>query len=209
MDNLKRIAVFFFHPRFEDSRVNKRLIAAITGLPGIALRDMYELYPDFNIDVKAEQQALIDCDVAVIQHPFFWYSAPPLAKQWLDLVLEYGWAYGKGGDKLRGKWALTALSSGGTFDVYREGGRNRFTYRELLSPFDQSFYLCGMHYLPPFIVPGASKISEADLEAHARKYVEVLKLLQRPELGLETLTRFEYFNQIDTASWPVTSYKTH
>ncbi|MFC4874411.1 NAD(P)H-dependent oxidoreductase [Negadavirga shengliensis] len=45
------------------------------------------------IDVKAEQQDLLNADLVIMQHPFFWHAAPPLVKQWIDLVLAHGWAY--------------------------------------------------------------------------------------------------------------------
>ncbi len=67
-------------------------------------------------------------------HPIYWYSCPPLLKQWIDLVLEVGWAYGKGGEQLRGKWILNAVSSGGSREVYQEEGRNRYTLRQFLAP---------------------------------------------------------------------------
>ena len=57
---------------------------------------MYEKYPDFNIDVDYEKKLLEKNQIIIWQHPFYWYSAPPLLKQWIDLVLEFGWAYGPG-----------------------------------------------------------------------------------------------------------------
>lgn len=158
-------------------------------------RDMYELYPDLNINVRTEQQLLLEHDLIIWQHPFYWYSCPPLMKQWIDLVLEFGWAYGPGGDKLTGKWIMNALTSGGGFDAYQKEGRNRFTYRELLSPFDQTAVLCKMIYLPPFIVPAAPRLSALELEAYASRYAETIRTLQDPGISLEEIAGLSFLNE--------------
>ena len=193
---LHNILVLFFHPRYEESRANRMLASVARSIPELTFRDMYELYPDFNIDGSAEKECLLRHDIIVLQHPFFWYNCPPLMKQWIDLVLEYGWAYGKGGDKLSGKWVLQAITSAGTFEVYRPEGRNRFTYRTLLSPFDQTMHLCQMLYLPPFIVPGAPRLSREQLGTYAEQYRRILAGLQQERWTTEQLGTAEYFNQM-------------
>src|SRR5215212_5654509 len=101
------------HPVLERSQVNRRLLELVKGLPGITVHDLYEVYPTLRINVAKEQALCERHDAIVFQHPFYWYSAPALVKEWQDLVLEYGWAYGKGGDKLKGKLTLNAISTGG------------------------------------------------------------------------------------------------
>ncbi|MFC4871669.1 NAD(P)H-dependent oxidoreductase [Negadavirga shengliensis] len=124
---MKKILVLMFHPRLETSKVNKFLLNAMLEQQHVIVKNMYEIYPDFNIDVKAEQQDLLNADLMIMQHPFFWYAAPPLVKQWIDLVLEHGWAYGTGGDKLKGKKIMHIISSGGGFEIYRSEGKNLLT----------------------------------------------------------------------------------
>src|SRR5688572_21430172 len=99
----RKVLILFAHPRFEHSEVNKVLIRSIESEPEITVHDLYEEYPDFNIDIQKEKELLRDHDIVIWHHPLYWYSAPPLLKQWIDLVLEYGWAYGPGGDALSGK----------------------------------------------------------------------------------------------------------
>ena len=72
-------------------------------------------------------------DVIVFQHPLFWYSSPSIIKEWEDLVLEYGFAYGAAGTRLRGKLCLTAITTGGPPEAYDRLGYNFFTIRELLA----------------------------------------------------------------------------
>jgi glutathione-regulated potassium-efflux system ancillary protein KefG len=156
---MRRILVLFAHPVLERSRVNVRLMEGVRELAGVTVHDLYERYPTFAVDVAREKALLVEHDAVVLQHPFYWYSAPALVKEWLDLVLEHGWAYGKGGHALKGKLMFNAVTTGGGDDAYRREGYNRFTMRELLAPFDQTAYLCGMTYLAPFVVHGALRLA--------------------------------------------------
>jgi len=208
MNQPRRILVLFFHPRFENSRANRSILRQLQSGLQVTVRDMYELYPDFDIDVKQEQAQLLAHDVILWMHPFYWYSCPPLMKQWIDLVLEHGWAYGPGGNHLAGKWMTNVLTAGGDFDAYRKQGRNRFTFRELLSPFEQTVHLCQMHYLPPFVVPAAPRRSSEELDQYAAQLVQMIETLQQPQLPLDAFTPFDYFNDINTAAWSEQYFKT-
>lgn len=164
------VLVLFAHPAFQRSRVNRALVAAARATEGVTVHDLYETYPDFLIDVKAEQGLLESHDAVVFQHPFFWYSSPSLVKEWLDLVLEYRWAYGEGGTALHGKILAHAISAGGPEDAYRRGGSNHFSVRELLAPFEQTARLCGMAYAEAFTVHAAHHLDSSDLAAAALRY---------------------------------------
>src|SRR5688500_7854547 len=124
---MSKILVLFAHPALEKSRLHARMVRHLRRIPGITFHDLYEAYPDFDIDVPKEQQLLLEHDLIIWQHPFYWYSAPAIIKQWLDLVLEHGWAYGSGGIALQGKRVLNAITCGGPREVYRREGRNRFS----------------------------------------------------------------------------------
>ncbi|HET9159794.1 MAG TPA: NAD(P)H-dependent oxidoreductase [Caulobacteraceae bacterium] len=167
--------VIFAHPVLERARVAPGLLAAAEGIDGIEIRDLYELYPDFTIDVEAEQAALTRHQRIVLQFPFFWYSAPALLKEWLDLVLTHGWAYGEAGLALKGKVMACAISTGGGRTAYQTKGHNRFTIAEFLRPFDQTAHLCNMRWGKPFVVHGAAVLTEADLKREAERYADYLK----------------------------------
>lgn len=170
----------------ERSRVNRRLLDAVRALDGVTVRDLYELYPTLDIDVKAEQDALLAHDVVVFQHPFYWYSCPAILKEWQDLVLEHGWAYGKQGTQLRGKITLNAISTGGPETAYRQGGYNRFTVRELLAPWDQTAHLCGMRFLAPFAVHGSLRVvGDEDVAGHRSRYVQLIEALRDERIDLD------------------------
>ena len=151
---MSKVLILFAHPAFQKSRAQKHLVAATRSLDEVTFHDLYEAYPDFNIDVPHAQHLLRDHDLIVLQHPFYWYSCPTLLKEWLDLVLEYGFAYGHQGTALEGKKVLTVITTGGSQDAYRSDGYNRFTIRQFLAPFEQTAVLCGMRYLPPYVVHG-------------------------------------------------------
>ncbi len=205
---VKKVLILFFHPRFEDSHANKALVKAVQKMESVTFRDVYEYYPDFNIDIKTEQELLLAHDIIIWQHPFYWYSCPPLMKQWLDLVLEYGWAYGKNGDKLKGKAFLNAITSAGNFEIYQRGGKNQFTYRELLQPFEQTVNLCLANYLPPFIVPSSLRISDAELSDFSAFYTLIIEGLQNGGLSAEELMQHQYFNDLNPKEWKALFYKT-
>lgn len=160
---MKKILWLFFHPLFEESKANKILLQNSTIENEVTFCDMYECYPDFNIDVQKEQSLLLSHDIVVFQHPFYWYSCPPLMKQWIDLVLEYGWAYGVNGNQLEGKYFFQVITSGGGEEAYQALGHNKYSYRTFLRPFEQTARLCKMTYLPPFIVSKATKRTDEEL----------------------------------------------
>lgn len=191
----RRILVLFAHPVLERSRVNRRLMEAVRGLEGVRVHDLYEAYPTLAIDVRREQQLLLEHDVVVFQHPFYWYSTPAILKEWQDLVLEHGWAYGATGKTLVGKITFNALTAGGPATAYRREGYNRFTLRELLSPYDQTAHLCGMRYLAPFAVHGTLRLqTDEDVAPHGREYRRLLEALRDGRLDLERATRVERLN---------------
>lgn len=169
-----KVLVLFAHPRLSASVVQRALLGAIAGLDGVSLRDLYALYPDFAIDVAAEKDALLAHDLIVLQHPFYWYSCPAIVKEWLDLVLESGWAYGPGGTRLAGKFMLTAISTGGAGEVYGPDSRNRYDVGALLAPFNQTAHLCGMAYLEPFIIFAGRRLETSRLSAEAERYRDLI-----------------------------------
>ena len=104
--------VILAHPDFSRSIANKAVITRLqhSGLP-LEVRDLAALYPDYRIDPTAEQQALLRHHTVVFQYPLYWYNVPAILKQYFDCVLTYGFAYGTGGDQLRGKTSSPASRS--------------------------------------------------------------------------------------------------
>lgn len=193
---MKKILILFAHPAFVKSRINARLIEAVQNLEGITVNNLYENYPDFYIDVVKEQQLLLMHDIIVWQHPFYWYSSPALLKEWFDLVLQHGFAYGIKGTALEGKSVFSVISTGGKKEVYSEKGRNHFTINQFLIPFKQSANLCLMEYLPPFVIYGSHTISSDEIEKVTEKYIQVLTGLRDEKITGTQLNKLEYLNDI-------------
>jgi glutathione-regulated potassium-efflux system ancillary protein KefG len=193
---MNKILIEFAHPAIQKSRINRQLIDMVKNLDNVTVNDLYENYPDFFIDVKKEQQLLLNHDIIIWHHPFYWYSAPALLIEWMDLVLEHGWAYGEYGRILEGKSVLSVISTGGRRDVYSKEGRNHYTMNEFLIPFKQSANLCRMQYLPPFIVHGAHTIKNSEIEAYAVQYKKVLNILGRGEFDKIKMNEVAYFNDL-------------
>jgi glutathione-regulated potassium-efflux system ancillary protein KefG len=196
-----RVLILFAHPAPHKSRINRRLIASVRGLDNVTINDLYEEYPTFDINVRREQELLLAHDIIVFQHPFYWYSSPAILKEWEDLVLEYGFAYGAGGTKLQGKLFLTAITTGGPREAYRRAGFNFFTIRELLAPFEQSAKFCGMRYLPPFVIHGARQFKdESEIIAQVQAYRYVIERLRDGIFDLDEIEKFERMNEVLSAS---------
>jgi len=166
----KKVLVLFAHPNARGSRAGRVMKEAVETLPGVTLRDLYGVYPDFLIDVKKEQALLEEHDLIVFQHPFYWYASPPLLKLWLDEVLTHGWAYGDGGTRLHGKTLWSVLTTGGPSESYSNEGYNRFPMETFLAPFDQTANLCGMAYPKPHIVHGVFRLDDVELAGAAEIY---------------------------------------
>jgi glutathione-regulated potassium-efflux system ancillary protein KefG len=192
---MARVLILFAHPALEKSRVHRRLIRALPALPQLTFHDLYEEYPDFDIDVAREQELLLAHDLIVFQFPFFWYSTPPLIKQWEDLVLEHGWAYGSTGTALQGKRVLCVMTTGGGAAAYQHEGYNRRTIGEFLAPLEQTAQLCRMTFLPPYLIQGTHRLEPADIEAVAARYTQLIQWLHDDQIDWDVASRYPTLNE--------------
>jgi len=170
-----RILVLYAHPAPHRSRINRHLAEAARALDGVLLHDLYETYPDFFIDVAREQALAEQAAMLVFLHPLRWYSMPSLLKEWVDAVLQPGWAYGPGATALRGKGYMLALTTGSPDAAYAEGGRHGRPFEDFLPPFRQTAALCGMEWQAPHILHGANSASDAAVDAHVGAFRDRLQ----------------------------------
>ncbi|RYZ52212.1 MAG: NAD(P)H oxidoreductase [Sphingobacteriales bacterium] len=193
---MSKVLIIFAHPLVEKSRVQSELIRHARMVSGVTVNDIYERYPDFDIDIDREKELLLAHDIIIWQHPFYWYSAPPLLKQWQDLVLEHGWAYGKKGTALAGKKIFNVFSSGGGTDAYREGGFNKYPIHEYLRPFERTATLCRMSYWPPFWVHGVHKRSHEEISRFCSQYRNILTALTTGLFAEEEVSNHDLLNNM-------------
>lgn len=168
------------HPDLQKSRINRAWFNALSEAESVTTRDLTAIGgPEMRFSAAAEQAQLLAHGRIVFQFPFYWYSAPPVLKAWMDQVLTYGFAYGPKGDQLRGRELLTIVSTGGPADSYHAGGYNNYTVDEFLRPFQQTANLAGMTYLRPFVAHGMALATDAQIDASVP---EMLAHLTDPEL---------------------------
>lgn len=194
---VNKVLILYAHPAQKRSQVNRQMARLAEWAPGVTLVDLYAEYPTFDIDVDAEQDRLRDHDIIIFLHPMFWYSTPAILKEWQDLVLEYGFAYGADGKALHGKTLFSALSTGGPADAYSKEGYNHFTVRQLLAPLEQTASLCGMRYLPPFVLHRSRSAKDLGmLEPHLHAWEDLLEGLVHGTLDLDGFADRDTLNGI-------------
>ena len=189
-----KILILFAHPALHKSHINRQLIGGLTDMKGITFHDLYEYYPDYDIDIKAEQKLLMEHDCIIFHHPMYWYSMPALLKEWTDLVLTHGWAYGSTGTALKNKLFFSAITTGGPKKAFQSSGLHNHTMRELLAPVDLTARKCNMKSLPPFVVHGAHAIQSAELQTHKDKYIRLLQCITDDQFDIQTAMTLDYLN---------------
>lgn len=167
--------VIVAHPNLTESKINKMWVNRLHQENGITVHDLYSEYPEGKINVEREQQLLLEHDRIVFQFPFYWYSSPSLLKEWQDVVLTYGWAYGSQGTKLHGKDFILAISTGGPEDAYQAGGYNQYSMSELTKPFQATANLTGMRFLPTFTTQGVRLLTNEQIRETAEELVRHLE----------------------------------
>lgn len=204
---MSQVVVISGHPELQSSNANKVILQRLSeSHHHVDIRRLDQLYPDYNIDVAAEQQALLEADVVVLQFPFYWYSVPALLKKWIDDTFSYNFAYGAQGDKLKGKDFILSFTIGGPEEAYAPTGYNHFRIEELMKPLEQTAYLAGMNYQPPVYshrmvyIPDVYNTLEAvnsHAEAHAASLIEQLdNLLYSPNKLIEKFVS-NWFSKFD------------
>jgi glutathione-regulated potassium-efflux system ancillary protein KefF len=166
----RKVLVLYAHPYPRRSRAGKALLAAVADLPFVGVRSLYDLYPDFAIDVAAEQAALLEAEIIVWQSPFYWYGVPSLLSHWFEKVLLLGWAYGSEGKALVGKKVQWVTTTGAPQEAYGPGQAHGHPFSAFVPAVEQTARFCGMDWLEPLVVQGAHRLGPQELAAHTAAY---------------------------------------
>lgn len=172
---MARVIHYYAHPAHKFSGANRAMWEAALRVGGISNVDLYADYPRYDIRIDAEQERLLEHDVIVLQFPLFWYSAPALVKEWIDLTFERGFAYGDGGDKLDGKWLMLAITTAGAEAAYSPQGYQHYPLRTFLTPFEQTARLSGMRFAAPYVMYDALRVDAAE---HVAGFARLLGALR-------------------------------
>lgn len=186
--------LLFAHPAIQKSNVNKLMLENLDQFSNLTVHNLYESYPDFDIDIKKEQALLEQHDCIIFQFPLFWYSTPALLKEWQDLVLQHAWAYGSKGHTLTGKLFINIVSLGGPQISYGHNEMNEYTVEEILIPLKLMSNVCRMIRLPHFGIYGTHVSNTNQLLAYKRMYNELLRQLTEDDFDLALALKHKDLN---------------
>jgi glutathione-regulated potassium-efflux system ancillary protein KefF len=159
-----RALVVFADPSLHRSRISRRVADACASLPGVRVQDLYQLYPDFYIDVRRERALLKGAPLVVFVFQLHWYAMPALLQEWFETVFKPEWAQRETG-RLQGKRTFAAVACASSEQDYRPGGLHGRPLADYLAPLEQSVKACGMDWLEPHVFYGADA---ADTDAAGR-----------------------------------------
>ncbi|MBB6499841.1 NAD(P)H-dependent oxidoreductase [Pedobacter cryoconitis] len=171
--------VIIIHPDLENSVINKRWIEELKKYPEkYELHDLHNLYPD-KINIEQEQQLIENHDKIIFQFPFYWFNCPPLFKEWLDVVLTYGWAYGSTSPyKLANKKIALGITAGINEEDYTASGRYKYTMEHLTAPFELTFDYVKADYKSFFTFYGAEHNARTErIEKSAKDYISFIETI--------------------------------
>jgi putative NADPH-quinone reductase len=170
--------IILAHPNFIDSVANKTIIDELQNSElELEIRDIHNLYPEFKIDCKAEQDALLRHQTIVFQYPIYWYNMPAILKQWFDLVFSYQFAYGSKGDKLKGRNFVPSFTVGAPEDEYTTLGNHHFRVHEFCKNLEQTAYYAQMNYVDPIYFHGTSQAAGYTIDEVKNKAKDQAKRL--------------------------------
>jgi|SRR5690606_21701874 len=168
--------IILAHPNFRNSLSNKTIIEELKKSHlELEFRNLHDLYPDFNIDIDAEQEALLRHETVVFQFPLYWCNVPSILKQWFDTVLAYQFAYGSHGDKLKGKNFLPSFTIGSREEAYRPLGTHHYRVSEYCKSIEHIAYYIQMNYIEPIYFHGSvHHFTEREVEELAKIHSRIL-----------------------------------
>lgn len=180
---MNNILIISGHPDLTQSVGNSTILNEMAeAFPEAEIRRLDQLYPNYNIDIQAEQASLLKADVIVWQFPFSWYSLPGIMKVWLDEVFLHGFAHGSTA-KLGGKKLVLSFTTGAPQALYSEDGFFGHRVEDYLAQFETTARLCNLELQQPVYTCGisyadrdAEKIAQQQITAkqHAARLIALL-----------------------------------
>lgn len=199
---MSRLIVYYAHPGHKYSHVNRVMARMAAGVNEITYVDLYREYPRFEIDVKVEQQRLLAHDVILFQFPLFWYSTPSIIKEWQDLVLEHGFAYGANGKELAGKRLMLAVTAAAPAEAYTHQGFQHYPIRTFLTPLEQTASLCNMRFPAPYVLYSSLGAPATGLvEPHVAGYRQLLEAIRDDRYDFDAAEKMDV---VDFDTLPMT-----
>lgn len=185
---MKNVLIVSGHTNLAASVANKTILDTLHAhLPEAEIVKLDELYPDFNIDVEAEQQRLLRADIIVLQFPIFWYSAPSILERWMEETFQHGFSHGSTGDKLKGKKLVLSFTTGAPEAMYSHDGTMGYTIDEFLPCYKATCQLCQMEFAGYVYTGGVSYGNRTSPELIGQQKATSIEHAKRLIRYLETL----------------------
>ena len=168
--------IILAHPNIEQSTANKTIVETLQNkVKDLEVRNIHQLYPNYQINVQEEQAALLRHELIILQYPMYWFNMPAILKLWFDEVFTYQFAYGSKGDKLKDKKLLTSLTIGQVEKNYSDYDANIIDH--LHQPVKLSALYSQMQYLTPVVLYGVSPVTAEPNEIKAKAIQHSEKLV--------------------------------
>ncbi len=185
---MKHVLVVSGHTDLSDSVANKTILEDLAkALPDAEFDYLDKEYPDYKIDVEAEQKKLLAADVIVFQFPLFWYSMPSILERWMEQTFTHGFSHGTTGDKLHGKKLIVSVTVGAPEDMYSKDGFMGHTLDDFLVAIPQLAKFTGLDLVGKVATFGVSyqmrttpeglESIETKAKAHADKVAKLIESL--------------------------------
>lgn len=169
--------VIVSHPYPEQSKVINAVAQHLATLPNVEVRNLESLYGNdmTAFDVDAEQQAYEGKEQVVYLYPTHWFNITPMLKAYFNAVWSYGWAFGPGGEALKGKTLRVVTSAGAGEHMYSAEGLVQSTMAEVLTPMKANALYVGMRYADPLVLFDAMEVEPARLAAFKQQVSAALQ----------------------------------
>lgn len=134
------------HTDLDHSVANRTILTELAwNVSNLNIDLLDTLYPDYKIDVKAEQDKLSNAKMIILQYPVCWYSMPSLLEKWMEVTFLHGFSHGATGDKLRNKKLIASFTTGASEASYSKE-QYGFEIEDLLLPIKATCKLCNMEF---------------------------------------------------------------
>lgn len=189
-----KILILFAHPLYEKSRVNQIINKYIPDSEYITFNDLYEEYPEFEINTNREQDLILEHDIIIWQHPLYWYSCPALLKQWMDMVLHFESDKDLDIHQLKGKAVFQVMSIGPQNHSFLDSQPDNRDVLDYLLPFQRTVEYSNMNYLPPYLVRIDKMNSMMDIHKKGENYGYILEALISNFVSMKEIMQFKSMN---------------
>ncbi len=147
---------------------------------------------ELSADIQQEQEKLRRADTLVVQFPLWWFGMPAILKGWFDRLFVQGFAqgvldpetgrarrYGDGG--LVGRRAFAVVTVGANAATTGPRGIHGDIEEVLFPLLHGTLWYSGMTVVPPLVVNGTVRLSQAAFRVAAGRLRERLAQLPRTE----------------------------